>query len=248
MDVITSSDNPLIKTVIKLKQRKYRYKYGKFILEGYRLIKDSVSDGFDIKVIVAESKYSEYVDKFDNVIAVSDRLFDKISETVNSQGIIAIAPLPEFKDKPHSRLCLYLDGIGDPGNLGTIIRTACACGFTDIVLSDCVDVFNPKTIRSSMSAFRHCNFILANDDGKQLDGYTLVCADAGGQSIVRERTNLQDKSLCLIIGNEANGISEAMRKRADVIVSLPMENGIESLNAAVSASVIMYYLRYLKNN
>ena len=65
MDVITSSDNPLIKTVIKLKQRKYRYKYGKFILEGYRLIKDSVSDGFDIKVIVAESKYSEYVDKFE---------------------------------------------------------------------------------------------------------------------------------------------------------------------------------------
>jgi TrmH family RNA methyltransferase len=247
MDVIVSSENTLIKTVIKLKQRKYRYEYGKFVLEGYRLIKDSVKNDVDVIVIVSESKYKEYAYEFANVVTVSDRLFDKISDTVNSQGIIAVVPLPEFKDKPHSRLCLYLDGIRDPGNLGAIVRTAAACGFCDIVLCDCVDVFNPKAIRSSMSAFRHCNFILATDDKSQLDGYTLVCADANGKSIAEIGSNAVDGRLCLIIGNEANGISDSMKRRADVTVALPMENGVESLNAAVGASVIMYYLRYLKS-
>lgn len=95
MDVIVSSENTLIKTVIKLKQRKYRYEYGKFVLEGYRLIKDSVKNDVDVIVIVSESKYKEYAYEFANVVTVSDRLFDKISDTVNSQGIIAVVPLPE---------------------------------------------------------------------------------------------------------------------------------------------------------
>lgn len=246
MDIITSSENSLIKTIIKLKQRKYRYEYGKFVLEGYRLIKDFIDEANSdaVKIVTKESKYFQFCDKFENVIPVADRLFDKLTDTVSSQGIIAVAAMPEFKDKPTGRLCLYLDAVSDPGNLGTVIRTAAACGFCDIVLHNCVDVYNPKTIRSSMSTFKHCNFILSAGDMSQLDGYTVVCADMDGDNIVNAASALRDKKICLVIGSEATGVGDEMLRYCDVTVALPMDNGVESLNAAVSAGILMYYLRF----
>lgn len=246
MNIISSADNSLVKAIGKLQKRKYRQETGKFVLEGYRLVKDAFSNNpAELKIILAESKASEYLVRFPNATVLSDILFEKNCDTVNSQGIMAIAPIAPYIIEPTSDFCLYLDRVRDPGNLGTIIRTAVACGFRDIVLDDCVDVYNPKTIRSSMGAFFHCNFVLPNAD---IDSrYLVVCADARGTDIRKVPKMPTDKKLCLVIGNEANGIGDALKARADITVSLPMCEGVESLNAAVSASVAMYWFKYFNN-
>lgn len=219
-------------------------------MEGYRLVHDVIACGDSLyapkTIVVAERTYERFSGEFPDAVVISDRVFDKISDTINSQGILAISPIPQFDGKLKGKFCLYLDRIRDPGNLGTILRTAVACGFTDIILDDCVDVYNPKTIRSSMSAFTRCNFISAETFvfPKEM---TLVYADMRGESISEVACSLRGKEVCLIIGSEADGVSERLRRQANVSVSLPMSDAIESLNAAVSASVIMYYLRYFNN-
>ena len=252
MNIIESGENSLIKTVIKLKERKYRYQYGKFVLEGYRLIKDSLLGGFSdcgYIVVIAQSRYNDYCAEFKNITVVSDRLFEKISETVNSQGILAIVDIPEFKTAFSSDMCLYLDRVRDPGNLGTIVRTAAACDFHDIILDDCVDLFNPKTVRSSMSAISACGFFHSADSAQlKSSGYVILAADAKGEDIRAVSRNIKNSKVCLIIGNEANGIKDELKRSADISVALPMENGIESLNASVSAGILMYYLKYFNSS
>ena len=244
MDIISSADNSLVKTVGKLKTRKYRYETGKFVLEGYRLVKDAVARGksTEFKIILSQSNAARYAGEFPQAVVLSDQLFEKLTDTVTSQGIMAIAPIAPFSEAPKSSFCLYLDRIRDPGNLGTIIRSAAACGITDIILDDCVDVYNPKTIRSSMSAYAHCDFILATPS--VTDGYSIVCADMNGEDIRSAALKISGGPMCLVIGNEANGVSKELLSRADAVVSLPMCKGVESLNAAVSASVAMYAFKY----
>ncbi|MCI9031195.1 MAG: RNA methyltransferase [Clostridia bacterium] len=246
MNIISSADNSLVKAIGKLKMRKYRHDMGQFVLEGYRLVKDAFSkNSAELKIILAESKATEYLSEFPQAYVLSEGLFVKCCDTVNSQGIMAIAPLPPYINEATSDLCLYLDRVRDPGNLGTIIRTAAACGFEDIILDDCVDVYNPKTIRSSMGTVFNCNFALSQ---KQIgEDYSVVCADAKGTDIRDVSKISNGKKICLIIGNEANGISEDLKSRADITVSLPMCEGVESLNAAVSASIAMYWFKYFRD-
>lgn len=246
MEVISSSENTFIKKVSKLKDKKFRCEYGEFLLEGYRLIKDVLASGIvsNLQIIAAESRYEEYKNEFDCLTVVSDKIFEKLSDTVNSQGIAAVSPLPKLKSVVQSEYCLYLDRVRDPGNMGTIIRTAAACGFKDIILDNCVDVFNPKTIRSSMSAYLYCNFIEGIDaETLKENGYIIICGDMKGANITEFKYNDRHNT-CLVIGNEANGISNSLMLQADYTVALPMSAGVESLNASVSAGVLMYYLKY----
>lgn len=246
MNIISSADNSLVKAIGKLQKRKYREESKKYVLEGYRLVKDAFSkNSAELKIILAESRAEEYLSQFPDASILSDSLFEKNSCTINSQGIMAIAPIAPYINGPTSAFCLYLDRVRDPGNLGTIIRSAAACGFEDIVLDDCVDVYNPKTIRSSMGAFFHCNFALSS--GEIDKSYYVICADARGTDIRAIGKMPANKKICLVIGNEANGISDALKSRADLTASLPMCEGVESLNAAVSASIAMYWLKYFNN-
>ena len=144
MNIISSADNSLVKAIGKLQKRKYRQETGKFVLEGYRLVKDAFSNNpAELKIILAESKASEYLVRFPNATVLSDILFEKNCDTVNSQGIMTIAPIAPYIIEQTSDFGLYLDRVRDPGNRGTIIRTAVACGFRDIFLDDCVGVYNP---------------------------------------------------------------------------------------------------------
>ena len=195
-----------------------------------------------IKYILSESGAKSYLSEFPDAIVLTDCLFEKIADTVNSQGVMAIAPMAPFQNIPSDDFCLYLDRIRDPGNLGTIFRSAAACGIKDIILDDCVDIYNPKTIRSSMGMYTRCNFIPATENVS--DGYMLVCADADGKDIRQATADLRGRPICLVIGNEADGVSKELLSRADLTVSLPMCKNVESLNAAVSASIAMYWFKY----
>lgn len=237
--VITSLTNAKIVEVSKLSDKKYRKSLNKFVIEGERLVRDAVKHGaYLTSVFVAESVAQKY--DFDSQIVVSDNVFAKIGDTVNSQGVLAVAQIPSEEPQCPVGNCLVLDRLQDPGNVGTLIRTAVACGFTDIYAVDSVDLYSPKVLRAAMSA-HFC--IKLHQSGSIVEVFELlkdrqiVVADMDGENVFSAQF---DDNVALVVGNEGNGISDFSKRHADKIVSLPMENGFESLNAAVAGSVIMY--------
>ena len=244
--MITSTDNNLIKKVIKLADKKYRDEFDSFIIEGYRAVKDSIGKIEIETILLSESASKKYLDQFKCEI-VSDKVFNKIASTEQTQGVLCIAKRKKKSDSIYD-YCLFLDGVRDPGNVGTILRTAMACGFNTVITNNCVDIYNPKVVRSSMSAIAKLNIIDSDErvlDSLKSNNYSILCADMGGVSIFEFEKNLHDK-VCLIVGNEANGVSESVQNKADYIISLPMQEGMESLNVAVATAVCMYELKYNK--
>lgn len=245
MDLITSLNNNLIKKASSLQDKKFRQSSGLFLIEGYRNVKDSVGKIEIECVILSENAFDKFGSEFDGCVVVKDNVFEKISTTSNSQGVVAIAK-QRSQNSSYGKYCLFLDRIRDPGNLGTILRTAVACGFDDVYCNSCVDVYNPKVVRSSMSAITKLNVIECDENiltRLSAYDYKIMCADMDGRNIFEYKEEF-DK-VCLIIGNEANGVSDTVKLKSHVTVSLPMQN-IESLNAGVCASVMMYQIKYNK--
>ena len=135
---------------------------------------------------------------------------------------------------------MVFDGLQDPGNVGTLMRTAVACGFSDIYAVNCVDIYSPKVLRSAMSAHFCLNLHESNSLSEvfeSLDGFEIIACDMSGESVFKRKF---ENNVALVLGNEGNGLSQYSKSNADYCVSLPMENGFESLNVAVAGSVIMY--------
>ena len=239
---ITSKQNELVKKIRKLSDRKWRQQYGEYIAEGKRWVNDALSVCPEnvAAVICAENAPFEKAD-----VVLDTQLFASLSDTENSQGVMAILRMPPPAVDFAGRYCLFLDRVRDPGNMGAIIRTSCAAGYRDIVLNDCVDVYNPKVIRSSMTGILSVRFHYAQDLQKvKAAGFTVVAAALGGADVFAEPFTAQ--KICLVIGNEADGIGEDLRKECERTVTIPMESDIESLNAAVSAGILMYTIKYGK--
>ena len=239
--VITSLDNAKIVEVAKLADKKYRRLTGQYVIEGARLVSDALKHGAKlVSVYVRESNAADF--NFANQTVVSDRVFAKMCETVNSQGVLAVVEKRESPLSKPSGNCLVLDGLQDPGNVGTLIRTAVACGFSDIYAVNSVDLYSPKVLRSAMSA-HFCVKLHELDSIEQafslLDGVQTVSAHMGGTNVFSAKFN---KRVALILGNEGNGLSDYSLKHSAKTVALPMENGFESLNVAVAGSVIMYQI------
>ena len=246
--VITSFDNNTIKRIARLADKRYRDACGEYVIEGLRAVKDSLPYLDSPRIVCSESAFAAHSSDFEGAdfIVCSDAVFARLAQTENSQGVIAVAGKRTPERRYVSDKAIFLDRVRDPGNLGTIIRSALATGFTDIYLSDCVDAYNPKVVRSAVSAVARVNlFSAANADISVLksNGYAFVCADMCGENVFDAK---MPSRVCLCVGNEANGLSDEVRSAADLTVSLPMESG-ESLNAGVCASVMMYVIRYGKN-
>src|SRR5256885_7864579 len=183
------------------------------------------------------------------VSEVSEKDFRAAAETESPQGVIAIGeiPLRSFDTLEIRSVCrvLLLDGVQDPGNVGTILRTAAALGATaTIALPGTVDLWNPKVIRSSMGAqFHHLAFHAEWADLCRLlerEKIEVWAADARGEPLDRTRAV---KRLAIVVGNEGSGLSPNVRAKADRIISLPIATNVESLNVAVAAGIILYELR-----
>ncbi len=241
--VIESNSNQIVKEIRKLKDKKYREKNRCFVMEGVASLKD-IPDGIKVRYFVVsegkEQKYSNIIGSTKYYV-VTEKIFESLSDTVTTSGLLAVI---DYFDKvlvsPQSN-SLILDGISDPGNLGTLIRTAVAMDITDIYLASCCDLFSPKVLRSTMGGIFRGNFyrgtieeILAvhNDS-------TIYSMDMSGKDLFTIK--FEDKST-IIVGSEAHGLSDASRNRADKIISLPTENGMESLNAAVAGGIALYFL------
>lgn len=244
MERIESVNNKIIKLTNSLKIKKFRVKEGLFIAEGERLVLDSMKFQKPEYLIVSENFYNKDFDV--KTYVVSEEIFKKLCETVTPQGIIGVFKT-SFKDisKITFENTIVLNRLQDPGNLGTILRTAKATGFKNIILdNETVDVYNPKTVRSSMSAVFNINLY----QSKNLKEDIIKLKEKGfhtvGTILNEKSKNLYSEEfnypVAFVIGNEGAGIDEEIQKECDKCILIPMEEGIESLNASVACSVVMY--------
>ena len=244
MNKIESADNATIKRFASLKEKKYRALHGMYLLEGARLVKDAVASGVEIEAVFVRDDCERFIKELnltetDNIYNVSARAFKLLSDTETPQGIIAAAKIPPNTNKPFGGRGLLLDGISDAGNLGTLIRSAAGFGYKDVYLLNCADAYSPKTVRSTMSGIfrvniRECGVEILDELKSQ--GVQLLAADMGGADAAGFKP--RDKFV-LCIGSEAHGLGKEVRCAADNTVALKQRD-IESLNAAVAGSILMY--------
>ena len=248
--VITSRQNPLIKEILSLKDKKGRREHGLYIAEGLKPVREALVSGAEVAKIIFSQEFpgAEELSRAESsgaeVIGVSAGVFEKLSEEASPQGVLALVRVPDCSPMPPRGKCLLLDGISDPGNLGTIIRTANAAGYEDIYLRNCADPFAPKCVRATMSGIFFVRLHIGEDVLRVLGDTPLVCADMGGENVFSFDP---PQKFCIVIGNEANGVSGEVRALCRYTVKIPMRPTCESLNAGVSAGILMYELSVKKN-
>lgn len=236
---LTSINNDKVKFWQKLKIKKYRDMYKLFLIEDEHLVKEAIKNNI-VKEIITINKEDKYnIDTY----YVNDKIMKTLSSQVTSAKVIAVCNL--LKEKEISDKIIVLDDIQDPGNLGTIIRSAVAFNFTDIILSNnTVDLYNPKVIRASEGMIFNINIIrtdiiefLNNLDKSFLKITTLVNE---GEDI----RNIKAKKIALVIGNEGNGVRKEVIDICDKKVNIKMNKNTESLNVGIAASILMYEVNY----
>ena len=265
MEIITSLKNEKIKNIeALLKLKKERDRQGLFVMEGQRIFKDTLETApeFIHSIFVSESfsketdpeVYQEKLKSFKSdckIFVLKDNVFNGISQTVTPQGILCIVRKPEYDlgsilSQSKVKL-LLLENIQDPGNLGTMLRTAEAAGMSGIIMSrGCADIFSPKVVRSTMGSVFRMPFIYSEDFYQSLNeirerDISIYAAYLHGGSDYRE-VEFGERS-AIMIGNEGNGLTEDAVEKADHRVFIPMKGKIESLNAAVAAAILMYHCR-----
>lgn len=242
--ILTSKNNLLIKETATLKEKKGRRALGSFLVEGVKMAKECQKSDFCIeKVFVAESYQGELPFDLDTLVYVSDDVLRYLSDEKTPQGIVCRVKIPTRELVAPKKSCLLLDGVADPKNVGAIIRTANAAGYEEIYLtSTCADPYSPKSVRASMSGVFFTKVYMATREEilSVLGDIPIVIADMVGENAF---SFLPPKTFALVIGNEANGVSEEVEKRAKHTVKIPMQASQESLNAAVSAGILMYLLK-----
>jgi len=247
---ITSRENSIYKLVRALSQKKARENSGLFLIEGNRLVEEANSGGIKIKYLII-NETAENVPKINQdcqVLRLPNNLFKKVSDTVSSQGIIAVAEQIEISlaeiilgAKP---LVVVLNGLQDPGNLGTIIRTSAAAGATAVLLTEgTVDLYNPKVVRSTMGSLFQVPIVSGLDDNEAVkwlnhNSINIMVADLDSEEYYYS-ANLKD-SFALVIGNENRGANNIWRKAAYKKIKIPILGATESLNASVAAGIILY--------
>lgn len=257
--VITSRTNPMIVAVAALKERKYREKEGLFLLEGIKLFEEALKSGVCLTSVFATERVYERCKKMApeiEIIEVSESVYEKISTEKSPEGVICVA---KYIDKIHNinkiyneeefseenKRVLLLSSLRDPGNLGTVIRSAKAFGCDEIIMSsDCADIYNPKTVRAAMGTlFRQrlstvqslSDTVRAMTEG----GYAVYAAVLDDKALPLNKLDIGRKT-AFIIGNEGHGIDADVIKTAGNTVYIPMAEGVESLNAAAAAAVFMW--------
>ena len=195
------------------------------------------------RVFVAEGYEGELPFAEELIVRVSDDVFRFLSDEKTPQGILCRVRIPESEPNRPEGKCLFLDGVADPGNVGTILRTANAAGYNAVYLTEgCADPFSPKSVRASMSGIFFTKIYRGERSSllELLRGTPLIVADMAGENVFAFEP---PASFTLVIGNEANGISDEVAQNATHTVRIPMRETQESLNAAISAGIIMYVLQ-----
>lgn len=259
--IIESNDNSKLKLVRKLSHKKTRHKEGLYIVEGINLLNHAMDLGASVEFILFSTRVFEVsggraivkrVYTEEHIYAqVDDILFEKLADTVTSQGILAVVNIRSLSDKSDlsdlGDQCIYIDRIQDPGNLGTIIRTADAAGFNEIFISKgTVDPYNQKTIRATMGSILNINIYFIDDEATFIErlktkGYQIIATKATSKTSYDAVD--YGKKVVLIVGNEGSGIEDLLLSKANHTVNIPIEGTAESLNAGIAAGIMMYKIK-----
>ena len=246
MELITSSSNPRFRLWKSLADKKGRDSTGLFIAEGFHMAEEALSSPFTAEAVLIRNGVSLPFPVRDDVpsFCLPERLFNSLSDTKTPQGVAVV--LRKQLLPCADGLLVALDGLQDPGNVGTILRTADAAGFKGAILScDTADVFSPKVLRATMGSIFRLGIsrpVSLADTLKELifRGYAVISSQLDGDPFF-SRDPLPN-NVVLVIGNEGNGVSSDVRAAATHRLALPMRGGAESLNASVAAGIMMYDL------
>lgn len=259
MDLITSKDNLKIKYVRSLNAKKFRDQENSFVVEGIKFVREAITEKASIRFVLfsesaldkneAKAIESELKSIDAELIACTDNVFDSAADTINAQGVLAVIKkndtddLKLIKDLNFAVMC---DRIQDPGNLGTIIRTADAFGPAAVIMNKgCVDEYNPKVVRASAGAIFRGNFIHGDDEEIISSLYeqgfkvysTVVESDFTFEDIERS------EKICVVIGNEGQGVSREIVDASSMNITIKMSGRAESLNASIAAGISIYEIR-----
>lgn len=257
--MITSMENKQVKNLSALlKKSRERKKQGVFVAEGTRMVQET-PEGLLQTVYVSQAyednpQFAPLRERF-RVMApevgyevLSDPVFKSVSDTQTPQGILAVVRQPSYGFKDllcgSGTMLLVLEGIQDPGNLGTMLRTGEGAGITGVIMDKTtVDLFNPKTIRSTMGSIYRVPYYITDGLAQAVQelkekGVMLYAAHLGGTAVYDEFD--YTKRCAFLVGNEGNGLSDGIAQLADAYVKIPMAGQVESLNAAISAALFMY--------
>ena len=244
-----------LKSYQKLTQKKYRHIEGKFIVEGERSIKEALTSDWEIEALLVTERGGPLIEygtyKRIPIYQVSERELNMISDTVSSQGIIAIVKQKKvyisnyWMNVPAHAVAVMLDGVSDPGNVGTIIRTSDWFGVDAVLLSrNCVELYNQKVVRSTMGSLFHIPIVTEVEVKQALEEAKsenfVIITTVVDDGVTLTEFNPPERSL-IIFGNEAQGVSPDVESFADVKITVPKFGSAESLNVGIAAGIILYY-------
>ncbi|PIR93901.1 hypothetical protein COT97_04220 [Candidatus Falkowbacteria bacterium CG10_big_fil_rev_8_21_14_0_10_39_11] len=242
MKTINSTSNSVVKEVKKLQQKKYRQETGLFVVENFKIISDAFNSGYIPVKIFVTSDFIKKNPEIDSIIGkvgegyeIDDKVNKSISNLDSPAGILAVySQIPEKFDSAVNSL--YLNAISDPGNLGTLLRSAVAFDFHNVILdSGCVDLYNPKVIHAAKDAVFKLNFSFSKQLSDLKDDYVIVSTPVhdGGRFVAAT------KPVCLVLGSESHGVDSELELLADQKVTIKTSGQIESLNVAMAGAIIM---------
>lgn len=244
--MIISTQNNQVKKWKKLQTRKERMKTGLFLIEGFHLIEEAKQSNWKIKEIIFREgvEVPSWCEK-EMIHMVSESVFQYIAQTNTPQGIIAVIEMKKHTEFAGNHVIL-IDRIQDPGNLGTIIRTADAAGFSAVILGKgTVDQFNDKVIRATQGSIFHIPILQADllDEIHALKQAGFSIWATALQDSKKYTEMVSPEKVALILGNEGSGVDKELLQVADSIVNIPIYGKAESLNVSIAAGILMYYLR-----
>lgn len=252
MEIIQSKDGSIIKEVRRLKEKRYRLQNEKFLIEGFRFCEEAICSEFEVESIFIETnskekweqmECSEKVKDFTKIYFVTESVLKSISSTENPQGIVAVVKNKIVRPNVEAGFYILVDKVQDPGNLGTIIRTAHAAGALGVILTKgTVDVYNEKTLRSTMGSIFYVPIIIEEEhevvDFLRKKDFELVVSSLNTDKNFFD-VDLTGK-IIIAVGNEGNGVSDEIMAISDIKVKIPMPGNAESLNVSIAGAIMMF--------
>ncbi len=237
--VITSTKNDTYKLIKSLLTKKGRDSLGLYTVEGIKSVSDAIKSNAKIRFLVKAESF-DLISYDGEMILVKDEIFDGLCDTKTPQGVLAVIEKNEIKDFKKSGKYVYLDNLRDPGNLGTIIRTCDATGFSLLLSPNTAEIYSPKVVRSSMGSFFNTDLYenVTYEDLKN-SGLNIISGVLSDKAVDYKDADYSG-NIAIVIGNEANGISDEVLSFSNQFVKIPILGKAESLNAGVSAAILMY--------
>lgn len=263
LEAIISPGNKNIKYLKSLHNKKYRNLHQRFLVEGQKMVEEAIKSDFEVEMLVFSESYADILPVRNELpqrtryLKVSEQIFKTLSDTQSPQGILAVVKPNEWSfqqiiELPRGFLVI-LDGVKDPGNLGTIVRTVDAAGGDGVLLiNECVDPYNSKAVRATMGSIFRVPIFQVEDTQALLEGslaetgWHIVASGLQGDDVFKWQGDYA--KIALVMGSESHGVSQQVMDKSHSVVRIPMVGGAESLNASVAAGILTYEIFRKRRN